>query len=589
METNAKKVLWDLKDLYDSEERLKSDGQKILDRSLEFKKRYSDTQKLFEDPYSAKDAIETLDHLYDEFSKISEYVNLKFAENTVSDEAKKLLGWFESLAAEVESNLLFLQLALAKMSDEEFRKIIPYLGAYRHFIESSRRFKDHTLSEGEEKIIVYKNITGSDAFVKFYTQLTSTYKFRIKFDGKIKTLNGSQFRTLRMHPDSKVREEVTSKLFKRYEQDALEIESAYTSVAKDYDTEAKLRGYQTPNSMRNLENQVDDSIVDALVEVTTKNNSLVSKYYRIKAQIMGTNKLKLSDIYAPVGQTQKTFSWEEAKEIVKKAFYTFDEKFGKIADDFFEKKWIHAAPMPAKEGGAFCAYSTPSVHPYVLLTFTGQIKDVMTLGHELGHGIHGSLSSKQNIFQYHTPLTMAETASTFAEMLLMDYFLDTLPKDDIVPFVSSKLEDLFATMNRQNMFTRFERRAHQKISNEGATFEELSNIYEDELHSMFGDSVEYNPEFKWEWSSIPHFFHTPFYCYAYDFAQLMVLSLYERYKEGMPQFKEKYIGLLTAGGSDYPQNLLRPFDIDLRDPQFWQYGFDYMEKTLLKRLEDEIE
>ncbi len=585
METGAEKIVWNLKDLYNSIDDLKSDGQKVLNESIDFSKKYAGSKAFLKDPKMAKSAIETLDQIYTEFGRISQYVNLKFAENTVSDESKKLIGWFEGLETEFESNLIFFQLAIAKMTDEEFAKIISNLDRYHHFVESSRRFRDHMLSEEEEKIIVYKNVTGADAFVKFYTQLTSTYKFRIKLDGKLVTMNGGQFRSLRMSPDPDVRAKVTSKLFKRYREDALEIESAYNSVAKDYDTEARLRGYSTPNSMRNLENQVDDSVVDALVDVTTKNNSLVSRYYRVKARIMGIEKLRLSDIYAPIGRIHKIFTWEEAEKIVRKTFHDFHPEFGEIADAFFKKRWIHAAPMPAKEGGAFCSYSTPSIHPYVLLTFTGQIKDVMTLGHELGHGIHGFLSSKQNIFQYHTPLTMAETASTFAEMLLMDYFLDTLPKDEIVPFVSSKLEDLFATMNRQNMFTRFERSAHEKISKEGATYEELSDIYEKELHLMFGDSVEYDTEFRWEWSTVPHFFHTPFYCYAYDFAQLMVLSLYEQYKEGTPDFKEKYIKLLSAGGSDYPQNLLKPFDIDLRDPEFWQKGFDYIEKNLIGRLE----
>ncbi len=585
METGAEKIVWNLKDLYNSIDDLKSDGQKVLNESIDFSKKYAGSKAFLKDPKMAKSAIETLDQIYTEFGRISQYVNLKFAENTVSDESKKLIGWFEGLEMEFESNLIFFQLAIAKMTDEEFAKIISNLDRYHHFVESSRRFRDHMLSEEEEKIIVYKNVTGADAFVKFYTQLTSTYKFRIKLDGKLVTMNGGQFRSLRMSPDPDVRAKVTSKLFKRYREDALEIESAYNSVAKDYDTEARLRGYSTPNSMRNLENQVDDSVVDALVDVTTKNNSLVSRYYRVKARIMGIEKLRLSDIYAPIGRIHKIFKWEEAEKIVRKTFHDFHPEFGEIADAFFEKRWIHAAPMPAKEGGAFCSYSTPSIHPYVLLTFTGQIKDVMTLGHELGHGIHGFLSSKQNIFQYHTPLTMAETASTFAEMLLMDYFLDTLPKDEIVPFVSSKLEDLFATMNRQNMFTRFERSAHEKISKEGATYEELSDIYEKELHLMFGDSVDYNTEFRWEWSTVPHFFHTPFYCYAYDFAQLMVLSLYEQYKEGTPDFKERYIKLLSAGGSDYPQNLLKPFDIDLRDPEFWQKGFDYIEKNLIGRLE----
>jgi len=587
METGAEKILWNLGDIYKSSEEVKKDAEKLLEESRKFHERYSNTDQIFHNPNSVKVSIEALSDLYDHFGKISEYVQLKFAENTISDEAKKLMSWFENVETEFQSNLVFFVIAISKMPDDVFDRIVPSVEKYRHFIESSRRFKDHVFSEKEEQIIVHKNVTGSDAFIKFYTQLTSTYKFKVKTEGKIQTLNGSQLRSLRTHPDSKIREMASVKLFKRYKKYALEIESAYNAVAKDYDIEALLRGYPTPNSMRNLDNEVNDSVVDTLVDVTTDNNALVNRYYKVKNKLMGF-KMKLSDIYAPVGNVQKTFSWKEAKEIVRKAFYGFDDKFGMIVDDFFDKNWIHAAPLPAKEGGAFCAYSTPSVHPYVLLTFTGQIKDIITLGHELGHGVHGVLSSKQNILQYHTPLTMAETSSTFAEMLLMDYFLETLPKKEIVPFVASKLEDLFATMNRQNMFTRFERRAHEKISKDGSTFDELSNIYDEELHTMFGDAVEYNPEFRWEWASVPHFFHTPFYCYAYDFAQLLVISLYAKYKAGMNDFKRRYIDLLSAGGSDSPEKLLEPFGVKLSDPKFWQSGFDYIEENLVKRLESEV-
>jgi oligoendopeptidase F len=587
METGAEKILWNLGDIYKSSEEVKKDAEKLLEESRKFHERYSNTDQIFHNSNSVKVSIEALSDLYDRFGKISEYVQLKFAENTISDEVKKLMSWFENVETEFQSNLVFFVIAISKMPDDVFDRIVPSVEKYRHFIESSRRFKDHVFSEKEEQIIVHKNVTGSDAFIKFYTQLTSTYKFKVKTEGKIQTLNGSQLRSLRTHPDSKIREMASVKLFKRYKKYALEIESAYNAVAKDYDIEALLRGYPTPNSMRNLDNEVNDSVVDTLVDVTTDNNALVNRYYKVKNKLMGF-KMKLSDIYAPVGNVQKTFSWKEAKEIVRKAFYGFDDKFGMIVDDFFDKNWIHAAPLPAKEGGAFCAYSTPSVHPYVLLTFTGQIKDIITLGHELGHGVHGVLSSKQNILQYHTPLTMAETSSTFAEMLLMDYFLETLPKKEIVPFVASKLEDLFATMNRQNMFTRFERRAHEKISKDGSTFDELSNIYDEELHTMFGDAVEYNPEFRWEWSSVPHFFHTPFYCYAYDFAQLLVISLYAKYKAGMNDFKRRYIDLLSAGGSDSPEKLLEPFGVKLSDPKFWQSGFDYIEENLVKRLESEV-
>ncbi len=588
MKTGAENIVWDLKDLFESEEEVKKSAEEVLKESREFLKKYHDVQQLFKVPDRVLQAVKELERLEEKMSRVYQYVSLKFSEDTSSVENQKLYSWVENIGNEVETNVLFLQIAFSKMSDEDYAKLLEPMKEYKHFLESARKFKDHTLSEKEEKIIVYKNSTGSNAFVKFYTKLTSKYKFRIEVDGKIETVNSSQLRALRSHPDAKVRETAIKKLFSRYKKDALSIESAYNAVAKDYDQEAKMRNYPTPNSMRNLQNEVEDEVVDALIEVTTKNNSLVNEYYKLKAKLMGVKKLKLSDVYAPVGKVQKKFTWEEATEIVRKTFHDFHPTFGKIVDEFFDKNWIHAALRPAKSGGAFCSYADPKHHPYVLVNFTGQIRDVMTLGHELGHGVHGYLSGKQNILQYSTPLTMAETASTFAEMLLMDYFLETLPSEEIIPFVSSKIEDLFATMNRQNMFTRFERAAHEKISKEGATYEELSDIYQHELETMFGDSVEYNHEFRWEWSSVPHFFHTPFYCYAYDFAQLMVLSLYQKYKKGMPHFKEKYISLLEAGGSDSPQNLLEPFGINLSDPNFWQEGFDFFNDTLMKRLREEI-
>ncbi len=584
MKTGAENVVWDLNDLFKNREEVEKAAEDVLKQSREFAKKYHDVKSLFNDPQKVTTAMKELEKLEAKMARIYQYVSLKFSENTASVENQKLYAWVENVGNEIETNVLFLQLAFSKMNDEEYRKLSKPLNEYKHFLESARKFKDHTLSENEEKIIVYKNSTGSNAFVKFYTKLTSKYKFRIKISGESETMNASQLRALRSHPDAYVREMAIQKLFKRYKKDALSIETAYNAVAKDYDQEAKMRNYPTPNSMRNLQNEVSDDVVNTLVNVTTKNNTLVSEYYKIKAKLMGVKKLKLSDIYAPIGKVQKKFSWEEASEIVRKTFHDFHPKFGKIVDEFFENKWIHAALKPAKSGGAFCYYADPKHHPYVLVNFTGQVRDVMTLGHELGHGVHGYLSGKQNIFQYSTPLTMAETASTFAEMLLMDHFLETLPSEEVTPFVSSKIEDLFATMNRQNMFTRFEREAHKKISQEGATYEELSDIYQKELETMFADSVEYNPEYRWEWSSVPHFFHTPFYCYAYDFAQLMVLSLYQKYKKGMPNFKEKYVTLLESGGSDSPQKLLEPFGINLEDPNFWQEGFDFVNETLIERL-----
>jgi len=278
-----------------------------------------------------------------------------------------------------------------------------------------------------------------------------------------------------------------------------------------------------------MENRVSDESVKKLIEVTVDNVEIVHKYYKWKSEIMNET-LTPADIYAPLSKNSRKYTFEEAKEIVLNAYFEFDEKVGEIVKDFFEEKRIHSEISKGKMGGAFCSYYTPTIKPFVLVNFMGHMNDVMTLAHELGHGLHGTLSSKQTYLNYHTPLTMAELASVFGEFLVFEKLKNQLKGEEKRFFIASKLEEIFATMFRQNMFVRFEIEAHNLISKQGmATWDELSDIYEKELNLMFGDSVKITPEYKFEWATIPHIFHTPFYVYAYNYANCLVISLYEKY------------------------------------------------------------
>ena len=313
-----------------------------------------------------------------------------------------------------------------------------------------------------------------------------------------------------------------------------------------------------------------------------KRFSLVSRYYRMKRKVMGLKTLRDYDRYAPPGRTKKRISWPEGKKIVLSAFRRFSPRAADIAGEFFTQKWIDAEIRPGKQGGAFSYGMTPSLHPYILMNYNGQAKDVMTLAHELGHGIHQSLSRKQGYFHMDTPLTMAETASVFAEMLVFHHLKEeeTSPRERFF-LISSRLEEAFSTLFRQVVLTRFEERVHRARREEGElTTEQINKIWLSVNRTMFGSSVSLTDNYGWWWMYISHFIHSPFYCYAYAFGELLVLSLYQIYLRDKEAFVTKYFDLLASGGSNSPEKLLAPFKIDLSDGSFWEGGLDLLEEML---------
>lgn len=590
MTMDVNDVKWDLSKLYKGPEAAE------LAEDIEYVKKHSQRiSRKFEgriNELSTEEFAELftdVEKIYEITGKMMMYAYLFLSGDTSNPEANKLFSKIQDVASEVENNLVSLKLELARMPNELFEKQfkMPQLKDYAHFVQKQREARKYFLSEAEEKLINIKNLTGREAFVKLYTEFTSSFRYEIEIDGEKKLLTRSEVDTLKRHPDPEIRKKAFEVLLTKLKENEIVLTNIYNSIVKDWVVESKKRKYPSPISPRNVGNEISDEVVKSLIEVTTENNKLVHAYYRLKAKIMKKDKLKHSDIYAPLETTEKNYTWKEAKDLVLKVMGEFDPKVEEIIREFFEGEYIHAPVLPNKRSGAFCYYVGPNVHPYVMVNFTGKQDDVLTLAHELGHGLHGVLSQTQNLLNYHTPLTMAEVASVFSEMLMIDYILNNMTnKDEKIAFIASQLEGMFATMNRQNMFTRFELKAHEKIEKQYQTFDELSSIYFEELKNMFGDSIDYFDFSGYEWAGIPHMFHTPFYCYAYDFAQLMVVALYEKYLEEGEPFKKKYLELLSSGGSDKPERLLEKVGVDLSDPAFWQKGFDFINRRFLKELQD---
>lgn len=595
MITGAEPVTWNLDLLYATlkDPKIEQDLSALKSRTEAFVSRYygSFLSKETVTEQLALEALEAYEKILDIAGRLGMMAYLSFAQDTQDHEAKIFLAKAQDMEAELKNQLLFLELELTQLEEEAFQKLAQAqsLQNYRHFFQTIAQKRSHMLSEKEEKLVNWKNLTGSEAFVKMYEELCSSFSFRFERDGKEELLNMEQVRELRHDPDESVRLQACRALFHKAKDHALIVEHTFNSIIKDYGVEAKLRGFSTPRSWRNLHNEISDATVSTLVEVTTRNNSLVQDYYRLKTRMMGKDRLQLSDMYAPITPVRTTYTWDQAKNIVLDTFNRFDPRFSQIAQGFFDQRRIDARVHPAKQGGAFCAYISPTQPVYVLMQYMGGIDNILTLAHELGHGIHGTLSQQQSLLNYDTPLTTAEIASVFGEMLVTDALLEKMEGKALQSLICTTLEGMFATMHRQNMFSRFEERAHQAIAKAYLPFEGFSDIYWEELQKVFGDSLEINPEFRWEWAFISHFLHTPFYVYAYNFAQLLVIALYQRYLEMGPSFKPLFIGLLEKGGSLSPEELLKPLGIDLQDPNFWQGGFDYIRAQLLDRLEKSVD
>jgi oligoendopeptidase F len=518
-------------------------------------------------------------------NRLYAFAGLSFSEDTQNQTAQSLIGRVQQFVAEIQNRTLFFDLWWKDLDEANAERLMNASGDYKYYLEEMRRFKPHTLSESEEKVINLKDVTGSNALINLYDAITNRYVFKLQVNGEVKELTRAQLQPYIQGPDADLRAQAYQELYRVYGEDGPILGQMYQTRARDwYNENIAMRKFSSPISVRNLANDVPDEAVNVLMEVTKKNAKIFQRYFKLKAKHLGMERLRRYDIYAPVAKSDKPFEFGDAARMVLESFSAFDPKVGELAQRVFDQDHLDSEVRKGKQGGAFCASINPEDTPYVLMNYTGRARDVATLAHELGHAIHAMLASHHSTFTFHSSLPLAETASTFGEMMLTEKLLaeetDQAVRRDIL---FKQMDDAFATILRQIYFAIFERDAHEMIQ-KNTSADELSAAYMENLKEQFGDSLEISDEFKWEWVSIPHIYHTPFYVYAYAFGQLLVFSLYEQFKAEGESFKPKYLRILSAGGSEAPEKILSEAGIDIRSAKFWQGGFD-----VLNRMVDELE
>lgn len=512
-------------------------------------------------------------------NKLHSFAGLSFAADTQDQAAQSLQARAQQFLAEVENRTLFFSLWWKELDETNAKRLMDASGDYRYYLEAMRLFKPHTLSEAEEKVVNLKNVTGSNALVNLYDSITNRYVFRMRVDGKVKELTAAELQSFRYSPDPKARARSYREQFRVYANDGVILGQMYQTRLRDWHNEnVGLRKFGNPIAARNLANDIPDEAVDTLLDTARKNTGIFQRYFKLKAGYVGMKRLRRYDIYAPVARSKKTYEFETAANMVLDSFKAFDPRVADLARRVFDENRLDSEVRKGKRGGAFCWSVLPEMTPWVLVNYQGTAREVATLAHELGHAIHSMLAAHHSVFTFHSSLPLAETASTFAEMMLIDRMLAE-ERDESVrrELLFKQVDDAYATIMRQSYFALFEKQAHEMVQ-QNASIDEISAAYFENLREQFGDSLELSGEFKWEWVGIPHIYHTPFYVYAYAFGQLLVLALYQQFKAEGESFKPKYLRILSAGGSEAPEKILAEAGINIRDGKFWQGGFDVLDK-----------
>ncbi|MCB9159040.1 MAG: M3 family oligoendopeptidase [Caldilineaceae bacterium] len=516
------------------------------------------------------------------------YASLWFSSDTQSTDALTFQNRMQQLMTEVQNKILFFSLWWKELDDAAADRLLDAASAnpdYRHFLEDLRRTKPYTLDERSEQIINIKDADGMSALITIYSMLTNRLEFKLEVDGETKTLTRDALMSYVQGPRAELRAAAYQELYRVYAGEAKILAQIYANRVRDWTNEnIELRHFSSPINVRNVANDIPDAAVDALLDVARRNVGVFQRYFKLKAGWLGMDRLRRYDIYAPLAESDRTIEYGDGVGMVLETFQRFEPRFAQQARRVFDQDHIDSEVRPGKRGGAFCATILPSQTPWVLTNYTGKVRDVATLAHELGHAIHSMMAEEHSVLTQHPTLPLAETASVFAEMMLTDRLLNE-ESDPMVrrEILAAAVDDMYATVVRQAFFVLFEIDAHQAIMENRST-DELHKLYMRNLEEQFGDSVDVAPEFQYEWVSIPHIYHTPFYCYAYSFGQLLVLALYRRYQQEGEAFKPGYLKLLAYGGSARPEEILREAGIDATDPAFWQGGFD-----VIRDMIDELE
>ena len=508
------------------------------------------------------------------------YAHLRFAVDTADPEAGALLAKSEERGTAINNEILFVELEWAALDDDTAAGLLAddRLEFCRHYLDSARRYRPHLLSEPEELILSDKGLTANSAWVRLFSELTSA----IEVDLDAKTVSLEEGLSRLMSPDRAVRAAAAEAVTAGLEPGLRTRAYVFNTLLVDKSIDDRLRHYPSWIASRNLSNEASDESVQALIDAVQSRYDIPQRWYGLKAQLLGLPRLADYDRMASVAASDAEFGWNEAKELVLDAYASFSPDLAGVAKRFFDESWIDAPVRPGKRGGAFCAYTVPSQHPYLMLNWTARRRDVLTLAHEMGHGLHAYLAREQGIFHQTTPLTLAETASVFGETVTFGRLLDaTDDPADRLALLAESLEGQIATVFRQVAMNRFEDRVHTHRREQGElSVDDFNTAWADSQHALLGDTVEITDGYRTWWSYIPHFMGTPGYVYAYAYGQLLALSVYRAYEERGDDFVPQYLELLSRGGSRSPEELGAIVGLDLADPGFWNGGLEIVAEQL---------
>lgn len=566
-------AVWDLKDIYDF-----SKTNKLVKELEKLAKNFEKYRAELKNDISAEKFLEIVrkkEEIAIISAKLSSYADLWLAENTADSKRNAHSAKIDEILTDISNRIIFFSLWFKDLPDETAQRLIKASEDYAYAFQRIRDFKSHTLSEKEEQIIGLKDLTGNSALVRLYDLITN----QLRFEWENQQLSQPEIIKFFTDPDPEKRVKAYNLVMSKYKENEIALCEIYKGIVNDWKNEnIKLRNYKTPIEPRNLGNDIPNNAICALLNTVKKNIGVFQEFFRLKGKILNL-KMSRYHLYAPYKAKESEYSYESSKNIVLETYKEFDDEFFIMAKRVFDENHIHSEINQNKQSGAFCYSIVPKITPYVLLNYVNKPRDVSTMAHELGHAVHSMLAESHSIFNFHSALPLAETASVFGEMLLSEKLIKDASKDEKIGLLMQKLDETYATIIRQSFFIMFEQDAHALIER-GATVEELNKLYLQNLRLQFGKIVETPEIFQNEWKYIPHIFHTPFYCYAYAFGNLLVLALYGLYKKQGKEFISKYKRILRYGGSKSPVEILQESGIDITLESFWQEGFDAIKEKV---------
>ena len=586
---SASSMTWDLSELFSGPDDPRID--QAIERATKASEAFAATYRGTIDvpggpsPEHVLSALVGLEDLIDQIDRFAGYSHLLFSADTSQAASRDLEQKVRIKGTEIQNLLVFFELEWQKVGDADAERIMaaPALARYRYYLKRERQNRPHTLTEPEEKIVTEMRVSGSSAWRGLFTEFIASLTFPLERDGVTKDLTFSDLLALVRDPDRAVRQNAYNTQYRILRQHDQVLTYIYNTLIQEKRTMDRLRHYPDPMASRHQSNDVDPAIVEVMMETVEANAGLAQEYFRLKAKLLNLPKLSIYDQYAPIAGEAENCDYATAQRYVLDAFGDFSPTFHQIASDFFDKSWIDAETRRGKVGGAYCMSLSPQHHPYILCNYTNNLRDVLTVAHELGHGLHGMLARKQSAFEYHSSLALAETASVFGEILVFERLLDAAPTTKSkIALLAGKIEDIFATVYRQTTMTRYEQFAFARQGKGRLTPEGLGDDWIAANARYYGDSVDMDENYRWGWSYIPHFINSPFYCYAYSFGELLVLALYRMYQEQGRSFIPGYIQFLERGGSGSPAELLGSLGVNIADPTFWSMGFVEIERLIAR-------